>query len=159
MYIKCDDYAIFAYGNEPDFDGKLELGHRSIKSIKEITYLPITLEELHLVENKIKRIEGLESCPYLTELWLNNNEISRIEGLDHCKHLKLLDLRHNRIKKLEGLQNCAELEILMLDGNEISKEEMRIASNPWEAVKYCARNKPTWQRIRVAEFKKLDNFL
>ena len=51
----------------------------------------------------IKKIEGLEGCPFLEELELYDNRIITIENIQHLKNLKILDLSYNVIKKIEGL--------------------------------------------------------
>lgn len=58
----------------------------------ENLYLPC-LRELHLQQNKITKIEGLEGVPHLQRLWLWGNKISRIEGLSGCGELRELYLQ------------------------------------------------------------------
>jgi Leucine-rich repeat (LRR) protein len=47
---------------------------------------------LYLYDNRIERIEGLESCSHLTHLYLQNNEISVIPDLSHLRELSKLYL-------------------------------------------------------------------
>lgn len=104
-----------------------------------------TLQTLCLTNNRIKRIEHLESCGRLSELILRQNAISVIEGLDslaslteldlymnaitlvpatafaHNPMLKRLDLSFNQIRSLELFPsaNLQNLEELYLIGNKI----------------------------------------
>ena len=53
---------------------------------------------LNLFNNKIKRIECIQSLPNLLTLILSFNEIEEIEGLARNTKLRKLDLNHNFIR-------------------------------------------------------------
>jgi hypothetical protein len=45
------------------------------------------LRILDLGSNRIRSLDGLESCPWLQELWLGRNRISQISHLDRYANL------------------------------------------------------------------------
>ena len=53
---------------------------------------------LNLFNNKIKKIEFMQSLPNLLTLILSFNEIEEIEGLSANTKLRKLDLNHNFIR-------------------------------------------------------------
>ena len=61
--------------------------------------------------------------PVLENLHLEDNRIGRIENLEHVSNLKLLGLSGNRISKIKNLENCAGLDILSLSYNSIENVE------------------------------------
>ena len=73
-----------------------------------ITGLP-HLIFLDLYNNRIERIQGLDTVTGLRVLMLGKNRLSRIEGLEALPKLDVLDLHCNRIRTIEGLSHLAEL--------------------------------------------------
>jgi len=63
------------------------------KQVNDLT----NLERLILSDNKITKIEGVDTLPNLEELDLGGNKITKIEGVDTLPNLKWLDLRGNEI--------------------------------------------------------------
>ena len=71
--------------------------------IQRLEPLKDTLEELYLVENKIKIIQNLSSLTKLTVLELGGNRIRQIgDGLRALTNLEQLWLGKNKIQSLEG---------------------------------------------------------
>jgi len=75
------------------------------------------LIELHLVNNQIKKIKGLNGNVRILDL--GGNEINSIVGLN--KNLQSLNLSGNKISKIEGLNE--NLQKLYLSRNQISNIE------------------------------------
>lgn len=81
------------------------------------------LRKLDLSYNQIKRVTGLESLgDTLEELYLVENCIKAIEGLSALRKLKVLELGGNQIRAVEpnSLQGLASLEQLWLGKNKIA---------------------------------------
>ena len=76
----------------------------------------------------------------LLELHLNNNEIERIEGLENLVELQCLDMSGNRIRKIEGLGSLGELRSLYLEDNCIERME-GLDGHPVLEVLDLARNR------------------
>ena len=55
------------------------------------------LQYLHLSNNKIEKIEGLETLKILKHLGLDYNLIESLEGLEQLKSLESLHIRDNRL--------------------------------------------------------------
>lgn len=106
------------------------------------------LTELQIVNQKFKRVSGLESCVNLTSLWICEgqvevgvvlviiihlycvlchslrNGLQCIEGLSQCTNLTDLYLYTNNISTIEGLGMLTKLEKLWLNANTISAIEV-----------------------------------
>ena len=109
--------------NRKNKEVELDLSGMELKVIPEAIQDFVWLEKLFLRQNKIKKIEGLESLVNLTGLYLSQNEIKKIEGLESLMSLADLDISQNEIKKIEGLESLMNLEELYLSQNEIKKIE------------------------------------
>ena len=47
--------------------------------------------------------DGLKHLVSLEELYLSENKIAKIEGVETLKNLLTLDLGYNKVEKLEGI--------------------------------------------------------
>jgi len=69
----------------------------------------------------------------LEQLLLNENKILRIEGVQSLKKLNTFDLSDNLIVQIRGLENLSELEELWLTNNKVELfselENLRILRN------------------------------
>ncbi|KAL5493183.1 hypothetical protein EMCRGX_G014321 [Ephydatia muelleri] len=81
------------------------------------------LTSLCIMNQKIYKISGLESCRLLEELWICEGCIEKIEGLQNCTNLCHLHLYANKISHIEGLSTLKKLEKLWLNVNKISAIE------------------------------------
>jgi protein phosphatase 1 regulatory subunit 7 len=84
------------------------------------------LRKLDLSYNQLKRIEGLDDlAPTLEELYLVENRLRVIEGLGALHNLKLLELGGNQIRdlKADSLKGLSSLEQLWLGKNKIAAPE------------------------------------
>ena len=93
-----------------------------------LTYLgarrsSVNVTHINLSSNRIQKIEGLHTCPFLEALVMPFNELSKIEGIDNLKHLRLLDLGHNLIKRIDGLNGIPNLKVLELNNNLLFRLE------------------------------------
>lgn len=122
----------------------LDLSFNNIKHIKHIENLK-KLNHLYFVQNKISKIENLDSfkdlvnlelggnkvelienlsnLTSLEQLWLGQNKINKLQGLEMLKNLKILSIQSNKIEKIEGLQNLQNLQELYISHNKITKLE------------------------------------
>ena len=53
---------------------------------------------LELGDNKIRKVENMETLTNLNELYLGKNKINKIENLEKLKNLKILSIQANRFK-------------------------------------------------------------
>ncbi|CCI41135.1 unnamed protein product [Albugo candida] len=89
-----------------------------------------TLQYANLKANHIQKIRNLSlACPFLTELHLSDNKIIEIDGIEGLRYLRVLDLSSNCLKILKGLASTESslpaLEDLKLGNNAIvSVEEL-----------------------------------
>jgi protein phosphatase 1 regulatory subunit 7 len=120
----------------------LDLSFNRIKHIKQLDPLGSSLKLLYLVQNKISRIEHLESLVNLTMLELGANKIREIEGLQQLKMLEELWLGKNKITSLAGgcLAGLPKLRLLSIQSNRLTSldgieevaetlEELYVAQN------------------------------
>lgn len=70
---------------------------------------------MYLKNNKISKIEGLDTLETLFELHLDGNKISEIEGLDKMVKMWTLSLKNNKIVNLgKRLDNLGRLTCVYL---------------------------------------------
>ena len=117
---------------------------------KQLTQIPKTignlsnLQKLHLNENHIAEIFGLDNLTNLREISLNDNQITEITGLDNLTNLQNLYLDRNQITEITGLDNLTNLQNLYLNGNQITEisgldnltnlEELGLHGNPIDKI-------------------------
>jgi hypothetical protein len=78
------------------------------------------LRELKLYSCQISRIQNLEPCGSLMALHLEDNHIGAIEGLDKLRGLEYLNLDSNRVQKIgNGLARLTKLKELHLSRNQL----------------------------------------
>ncbi len=85
------------------------------------------LKALHLHQNAIDTVEGLDALCELDTLNLSNNYITKVEGLGGCKKLRTLQLAGNQLRSrqdLEGLLACPELSIVDLSANQLTDPDV-----------------------------------
>ncbi|XP_024522912.1 leucine-rich repeat-containing protein 9 [Selaginella moellendorffii] len=76
------------------------------------------IEELHLEDQKLRKMESFGKLPNLRRLLLSNNDISTIEDLESCTFLEELILDNNHIE--QGLSGLICLMELYAANNQIS---------------------------------------
>ena len=75
---------------------------------------------MHLYDNKIKKIQGLEKLTSLRVLVLYNNQIEKIEGLEaQSQSLVWLSIRTNKISDESNLSYLKKLEKLYIYENPL----------------------------------------
>ena len=60
----------------------------------------VNLTILDLGDNRIRKLEGLDSLTLLSEFYCAKNKLTKIEGLDKLKNLYLLALQANFIDRI-----------------------------------------------------------
>ncbi|XP_068023549.1 protein phosphatase 1 regulatory subunit 7-like [Melanerpes formicivorus] len=92
--------------------------------------------------NRLTKIEGLQSLVNLRELYLSHNGIEVIEGLENNNKLTMLDIASNRIKRIENISHLTELQEFWMNDNLVESwsdlDELKGAKN-LETV-YLERN-------------------
>ena len=94
----------------------LSLDNKQLERIENLQYCT-SISCIYLSENFISSLSGAFSGhPYknLVQLNLDDNRIQKIEGLESLSSLKKLYLEKNCIARLEGLARCTSLEELYL---------------------------------------------
>jgi len=98
----------------------LDLSFNSIRGIEGLEHLPC-LRELYLEQNKLHRIENLQSLTSLTLLELGGNRIREIEGLSSLVQLRSLYLGKNKLDHIKELEGLTRLELLSLQSNRLTR--------------------------------------
>ncbi len=78
------------------------------------------LHELHLIEQDIRSLKGLEYAVNLKFLAIARTQVSDLTTLSGLKNLRVLKLNNNRISDITPLANLIDLEVLQLRNNQIS---------------------------------------
>lgn len=101
---------------------KLDLSYNQISVIKGLDDLAGTLEELYLVENRLKVIEGLSKLTKLKLLELGGNQIRNCStGLETLVNLEQLWLGKNKIDTIgTGFNTLRKLKRLSLQANRLT---------------------------------------
>ena len=84
-----------------------------------ITLPHAQIANLTYSNNRISKIERLQSCRYLVHLDFSNNQLEEISGLPEMSCLKVLLLGRNRIKRICSLDSQIHLQVLDLSVNFI----------------------------------------
>lgn len=112
------------------------------------------LIELDLYDNKIKKIEGLDSLAKLETLDLSFNRIKEVENLEPLVSLKKLFLISNRFRKIQNLGCLTTIEMVDFGDNKLeSIEGIEEAQNTIEF--YCAKNRIKEIHPCIGELKRL----
>jgi Leucine-rich repeat (LRR) protein len=109
-----------------------EHGLRSLKG------LPSSLETLHVEDNGLTSLDGIDRLTNLEELFLDDNRLTRIPDLSKLKKLQTLSLLNNRITRLENLERLHALRSLTIDGDDMTSVSAKTAA---------------WLRERPTSFK------
>ena len=97
----------------------LKLDNNRISRIEGLDTLH-ELQELDLSFNRIERIENLESNTKLTDLLLASNKIRRCENLSHLAQLQIVTLGNNSFQSFDSiahLRRLPDLQCLSISGN------------------------------------------
>ncbi|EFJ05452.1 hypothetical protein SELMODRAFT_431559 [Selaginella moellendorffii] len=78
------------------------------------------IEELHLEDQKLRKMESFGKLPNLRRLLLSNNDISTIEDLESCTFLEELILDNNHIEQVKGIPPLQSLWKLDLSRNYLT---------------------------------------
>jgi len=101
----------------------LVLNNNDISRLDGLKHLGKTLQRLDLVNNKIRKIEGLENLLALQRLNLENNQIVELEGLDSLTALKWLYLKKNKIIRIKRLNSLTALEEFSIGSDRLDRLE------------------------------------
>ncbi|EFJ09698.1 flagellar associated protein 234 [Selaginella moellendorffii] len=78
------------------------------------------IEELHLEDQKLQKMESFGKLPNLRRLLLSNNDISTIEDIESCTLLEELILDNNHIEQVKGIPPLQSLWKLDLSRNYLT---------------------------------------
>mmetsp|Transcript_52006 Transcript_52006/g.123821 ORF Transcript_52006/g.123821 Transcript_52006/m.123821 type:complete len:543 (+) Transcript_52006:84-1712(+) len=108
--------------SKPQLNTQLFLNHKGFDAIANLgPYTNVRL--LHLDNNNIARIEGLQEMVDLRSLHLGSNRLTKIEGLESNVELRHLELQCNGISEATGLSHLEKLEHLNLANNTCEQLE------------------------------------
>lgn len=124
---------------------KLDLSYNQIATVAGLDDLAGTLEELYLVENKLKKVEGLAALTNLRLLELGGNQIRDVStGLETLVNLEQLWLGKNKIDTIgSGFATLRKLKRLSLQANRLTKIDERAfpaGAHPELAELYLSEN-------------------
>lgn len=103
----------------------MHLDNNIIEEISGLDHL-VNLEWLDLSFNNIKKIQGLEHLVNLTDLSLFQNHISKLEGMDNLLKLNYFSIGNNEIgstDEMPYLQKFKNLQVLIIQGNPFTKND------------------------------------
>jgi Leucine-rich repeat (LRR) protein len=72
---------------------------------------------VHLYQNQLTDVKGLEKLTQLEELWLGQNQLTDVKGLEKLTKLTLLRLGWNQLADVKGLEKLTQLKELDLRYN------------------------------------------
>ena len=116
-----------------------------IETIKGLDKCGRNLLELHLGNNRIRRLRGLDSLVNLEKLWIDENRIDNIgEGaLNNLVRLKELNLASNRIESIGmSLDGLVSLEELNISNNKIGNFKEVLNLNRLPMLRICTFQDP-----------------
>ncbi|KAI2667450.1 hypothetical protein H4Q32_003931 [Labeo rohita] len=99
---------------------ELDLYDNQIRKLENLQALT-ELEQLDVSFNLLRKIEGLECLTKIKKLFLLHNKITSIANLDQMASLQMLELGSNRIRVIENLDSLSSLESLFLGTNKITQ--------------------------------------
>lgn len=139
---------------------KLDLSYNQISTIEGLDALGGVLEELYLVENRIKEISGLEALTSLKLLELGGNRLREVgPGLRTLVNLEQLWLGKNKITSLgDGFRTLKKLQRLSLQANrltELSPETFATGELPELRELYLSENGLT-ELTRIGHLPQLE---
>jgi len=85
------------------------------------------LEALWLNDNKLRKVEGLDTNVQIKALYLHNNQLTTLKGSIKClRHIRTLTLYNNRLQDLSTtlpmMEHLHHLDTLDMSGNPIANE-------------------------------------
>ncbi|PIK53546.1 hypothetical protein BSL78_09567 [Apostichopus japonicus] len=98
----------------------LKVMDQEVRKIEGLSCLN-KLKEIWICDCKLQGIQGLEGCKTITRMFLYGNNISKMENISHLKELETLWLARNNIINIEGLSELSKLKDLNVAGNKIEK--------------------------------------
>ncbi len=116
------------------------LNENLIETIKGFDKIGRNLLELHLGNNRIRRLRGLDALVNLEKLWVDENRIDNIgEGaLNNLVRLKELNLASNRIESIGmSLDGLIALEELNISNNKIGNFKEVLNLNRLPNLRIC----------------------
>ncbi|KAK2178549.1 hypothetical protein NP493_539g02055 [Ridgeia piscesae] len=103
----------------------LKLAMNEIEEMSEMPRLT-ELTVLHLNDNKLKSLDGVQALPHLIELYTQRNNLVDIAPLAASFRLSVLDASDNKIDSLHGvvhiIKDLKQLQTILLLGNPIERQ-------------------------------------
>lgn len=113
--IPNDPLPVVTTTNSSDECVLIDRTNEGSRGIADGYELPPSLQFLYLMNNRIKKVENLETCVNLKELVLRQNAISVIEGLDTLVNVEEVDLYMNQITLVPSDAFAHNKRMLKLD--------------------------------------------
>ena len=78
------------------------------------------VKSLHLKDNKLTNLTGLENLTQLKTLYLSKNKLTDVTSLEKLTQLTTLYLTDNQMTDVKGLEKLTQLTFLLLDKNKLT---------------------------------------
>ena len=101
----------------------LDLSHNSIRSISRALDNMTSLEELHLDNNLLDSLDGLQNSKSLRVLNITNNRIKTINQIEKFLNLIYLFANNNSLTSLTGIESSTKLFRLEVANNKLTSIE------------------------------------
>lgn len=126
----------------PSLEKTLQFLNVSFNKIKSLNGIEscVNLKFLNVMGNQISSVTGLGLLQNLREAIIAFNQLSQLKEVGTLKNLQLLDLSHNKIidyDKVAPLSSLKKLAVLSLQGNMVAKTStyLNVISKMFQTVK------------------------
>lgn len=113
------EYLIIYSDEELEQVTELHIGQNKIEKITGLERFK-NLHSIILNQNILTDISGLKSCPGLTGISLGRNPIEDITPVYSFENLVGLDIEFTNVSSLKGIENLQKLEYLGLAGSKVN---------------------------------------
>lgn len=141
-------------------DGSLNISHNTFSCLPgEILSFEVPLLHLHLKNNRLKDVRGVDKLVLLQTLDVSFNQLKSLECVGRCIRLKELDASHNQLEELpQELTQCRLLHIINAESNKIEVipntmadlfvlEELNLANNQLKSLPLDLCTIPTLKKL------------
>uniref|UniRef100_A0A1I8BAA4 Protein phosphatase 1 regulatory subunit 22 n=1 Tax=Meloidogyne hapla TaxID=6305 RepID=A0A1I8BAA4_MELHA len=105
---------LFDLSDVPNTETSIDLNQMRVDSIPDLSRFN------DLQANRLTKLEGLENLKELEQLHINDQGIEYLNGIENQVKLQVLDAAGNSISCLDNLEHLQELEDIWLNNNKIS---------------------------------------
>ncbi|ELT99029.1 hypothetical protein CAPTEDRAFT_212460 [Capitella teleta] len=132
----------------------VDLSNNRLDSVAGLNCLP-NLQELLVVNNRLRVITDLSRCKKLQEVDVSYNKIADLSGLKGLSHLQILHASHNQLTSMKTLGKLKGLQELNVSANRLIELKFLVDFYPGLEIADVSENcVETWQQ--VVDMKSLD---